>query len=580
MTNYLRKLVSGNKARFKDDELDLELDLVYVTDQVIIMGFPAEGLESLYRNRREDAKKFLEHRHKDNYWIFNFCPLSENLYDGATFNGRISRYPFPDHHAPPLSMLPLAAREMRLWLEDSADRVAVLHCKAGKGRSGTLACAYLLSLDISPQPPRLQRSYSTKQWTKLRAEKWMNAVETDDMPVDHTIPDPEANELSEPADVPIGSDPASRVVAPDHPQSADASTSSTPASPDRPTKPTLDKILELHSSRRMKQRSHSSSKSSQSPLKPRQGVTIPSQRRFLLYWSLILSHAQPPHFWLLNPPAPHSRPKIKLLQITVRLRDAGGAKMTIIKAVNSILGKTVSTKRSSHTYGQGTGDLWVSLARYDDSLVDELESWERRTRSDAGHFGKRKQDIAPDGQNLADIFTDGKWDKGKMVKGFAKLGRVEKKVEVQDGAEKSRIYTHVLTPFDRSTWNLVQKSIKSNHPTSTEVPSLMKDENDDIDISFDDTTEITLPEDGIILDAGREVRAKLYFGQVFMGWFWFIPMFHMPQPPPSRTENAGASVHWRLGRRDVDFPLGIGTWIVDIDVEMAWVPLDSDATVE
>ena len=63
--------MSGNKARFKDDELDLDLDLVYVTDQLIIMGFPAGGLEGFYRNRREDAKRFLEHRHPNNYWIFN-----------------------------------------------------------------------------------------------------------------------------------------------------------------------------------------------------------------------------------------------------------------------------------------------------------------------------------------------------------------------------------------------------------------------------------------------------------------------------------------------------------------------------
>lgn len=89
MSNYIRTLVSGNKARYKDEDLDLDLgaptiphvvcssrltlclDLAYITDNVIVMGYPAAGIEGLYRNRREDAKKFLQHRHGNNYWIFN-----------------------------------------------------------------------------------------------------------------------------------------------------------------------------------------------------------------------------------------------------------------------------------------------------------------------------------------------------------------------------------------------------------------------------------------------------------------------------------------------------------------------------
>lgn len=97
MSNFVRRLVSGNKARFKDKQLDLELDLVYVTDHIVIMGYPAAGVESFYRNSRKDAKRFLEHHHGKNYWVFNFCPLRENSYDSSVFDGRVSRYPFPDH---------------------------------------------------------------------------------------------------------------------------------------------------------------------------------------------------------------------------------------------------------------------------------------------------------------------------------------------------------------------------------------------------------------------------------------------------------------------------------------------------
>lgn len=69
--------------------------------------------------------------------------------------------------------------------------------------------------------------------------------------------------------------------------------------------------------------------------------------------------------------------------------------------------------------------------------------------------------------------------------------------------------------MDQSKWNIVKKSIKEN-PTpaanDSEVPPAMKDENDAS--SFEDTEEILIPEDGIVLDADREVRVKLYMGQV------------------------------------------------------------------
>ena len=44
----IRKLVSGNRRRFVDD--DYSLDLTFITPQIIAMSYPASGLESAYRN--------------------------------------------------------------------------------------------------------------------------------------------------------------------------------------------------------------------------------------------------------------------------------------------------------------------------------------------------------------------------------------------------------------------------------------------------------------------------------------------------------------------------------------------------
>lgn len=140
---------------------DLEsLSVPYVSPA--FSGLPAHGIEALYRNDRHTVREFLTSRYGEHYRIFNFCPRFENEYDAAYFNNQVSRYPFPDHHPPPLSLIPLAVRRMHDWMLQDEKNVIVIHCKAGKGRSGTMCCCYLLSLPALPPPPQLPQNISAK----------------------------------------------------------------------------------------------------------------------------------------------------------------------------------------------------------------------------------------------------------------------------------------------------------------------------------------------------------------------------------------------------------------------------------
>ena len=130
--NAVKQLVSKKKRRFKEDGYDL--DLSYVTDNIIAMGYPSESMESMYRNSLEDVKRFLEERHRDHYKVYNLC--SERCYDIQKFHGRVSVYPFDDHSPPEFSQMLPFCRDVQQWLGEHPDNVAAIHCKAGKGRTG------------------------------------------------------------------------------------------------------------------------------------------------------------------------------------------------------------------------------------------------------------------------------------------------------------------------------------------------------------------------------------------------------------------------------------------------------------
>jgi hypothetical protein len=53
--------------------------------------------------------------------------------------------------------------------------------------------------------------------------------------------------------------------------------------------------------------------------------------------------------------------------------------------------------------------------------------------------------------------------------------------------------------------------------------------------------------------------------QILFGWFWFIPAFATLLHPPG----ADGHVRFVLGRKEVDFPLGVGAALVDVEIVLA-----------
>eukprot|EP01132_Coremiostelium_polycephalum_P004056 gene4056-5078_t len=155
----VRKTISADKTRFEEGSYDL--DLTYICERVIAMSFPADGMESAYRNSIYDVSQMLNEHHKDHYRIFN---LSERKYDYTMFGGNVHDWcGFPDHHAPPLGLLFKIVISIYNWLEKDPLNVAIVHCLAGKGRTGTIISCLLLYGGLFDNADDAMRYFAVKR---------------------------------------------------------------------------------------------------------------------------------------------------------------------------------------------------------------------------------------------------------------------------------------------------------------------------------------------------------------------------------------------------------------------------------
>ncbi|EHH28882.1 hypothetical protein EGK_09163, partial [Macaca mulatta] len=142
LEKLMRRLVSENKRRYTRDGFDL--DLTYVTERIIAMSFPSSGRQSFYRNPIEEVVRFLDKKHPNHYRVYNL----ERAYDPKHFHNRVSRIMIDDHNVPTLHEMVVFTKEVNEWMAQDPANIVAIHCKGGKGRTGTMICAFLIASEI------------------------------------------------------------------------------------------------------------------------------------------------------------------------------------------------------------------------------------------------------------------------------------------------------------------------------------------------------------------------------------------------------------------------------------------------
>ncbi|XP_078002326.1 phosphatidylinositol 3,4,5-trisphosphate 3-phosphatase TPTE2-like [Phascolarctos cinereus] len=168
-----RKLVSENKRRYRKDGFDL--DLTYVTNNVIAMSFPSSGSRSFYRNPIREVVKFLDLKHPGHYKIYNLC--SERSYNHSYFHNSVERFPIDDHNVPTLIDMMRFVDSVFEWMEKDPNNIIVVHCMGGKGRTGTMICIWLIASDHF-KTAKESLEYFGKRRTDTASSSKFQGVET------------------------------------------------------------------------------------------------------------------------------------------------------------------------------------------------------------------------------------------------------------------------------------------------------------------------------------------------------------------------------------------------------------------
>ncbi|KAG7823855.1 hypothetical protein KL942_001813 [Ogataea angusta] len=124
-----------------------KLDLSYILPNVAVCSGPTDHKAKVCANNITDLVEALNRNHAKNNWMIVNLREEKMGYDPSLvthMGGEFLYRPFKDHSPVPLFSLLETVVEIEEFLQQSPNHVVVVHCKHGKGRTGSIIVAYLM----------------------------------------------------------------------------------------------------------------------------------------------------------------------------------------------------------------------------------------------------------------------------------------------------------------------------------------------------------------------------------------------------------------------------------------------------
>jgi PTEN phosphatase family protein len=111
-------------------------------------------------------------RHYGKFRVFNLCQAFEESgngnYDNKLLYDQVQKIPLRDHDVPPLYILIHFCEMATVWLNKDEENLAAIHCRGGKGRTGTFCCALLLWLGIVNTAENAMNLFASRRTLKRK----------------------------------------------------------------------------------------------------------------------------------------------------------------------------------------------------------------------------------------------------------------------------------------------------------------------------------------------------------------------------------------------------------------------------